>query len=359
MITRPDSKVRRMSARTRLVLAGLAIAAVPLSLAGCSSKSETVDPANPERTPVSVALDWYANPDHAGFLVARDEGMFDDAGLEVDLQEPTDPSLPLKLVAAGEVDLAISYQPEVLLAREKGSDIVAVASLVGRPLTSMIWLPKSKIKSVDDLKGKTVSTAGIPYQKAYLDTILQRAGVSPETVKTVGVGQSLVPSIIGGKADATLGPFWNIEGVTLKLEGRKPTIEPVDRLGVPTYDELVLVVNRKSLAEDPDKICLFISALARGTATAVARPNLANAAVIAANPALGRDRKTTRAQVRATLPLLAGKGGSRPFGYMSSVEWQRFTNWAFENGVLGQSQRAVSALSNDYLPGECIEAGVD
>ncbi|MFM9077624.1 MAG: ABC transporter substrate-binding protein, partial [Solirubrobacterales bacterium] len=97
------------SRRFRATVPLLALASVTLLLAACSSKPETVDPSDPQRTPVSVALDWYANPDHAGFLVARDEGFFDNAGLEVDLQEPTDPSLPLKLVAAGEVDLAISY----------------------------------------------------------------------------------------------------------------------------------------------------------------------------------------------------------------------------------------------------------
>ncbi|MGA1212152.1 MAG: ABC transporter substrate-binding protein [Solirubrobacterales bacterium] len=338
--------------------AALAVVGLAFVLTACSSKPETVDPANPDRTPFSVALDWYANPDHAGFLVARDRGFFDDAGLEVDLQEPTDPALPLKLVAAGEVDLAISYQPEVLLAREKGSDVVAVASIVGRPLTSMIWLPKSKIESVADLEGKTVSTAGIPYQKAYLETILTRAGVPPDSVRTVGVGQGLTPSIIGGRADATLGPFWNIEGVTLREEGRKPTVKPVDRLGVPSYDELVLVADRSSLAEDPTEVCLFISALARGTDLAVSRPGLATAAVLDANPALARDRAVTRAQVETTLPLLAGEGGSRPFGYMSSVEWQRFINWAFENEVLSEGQRAVEALNNDYLPGECVETGI-
>jgi len=351
--------VQPKPSRTRLLLAALVAAAGAVTISACSSKPETIDPANPERTPFSVALDWYANPDHAGFLVARDEGFFDDAGLEVDLQEPTDPALPLKLVAAGEVDLAISYQPEVLLAREQGSDVVAVAAIVGQPLTSMIWLPKSKIESVADLKGKTVSTAGIPYQKAYLETILERAGVPPDTVRTVGVGQGLTPSIIGGRADATLGPFWNIEGVTLRKEGRKPTIKPVDRLGVPSYDELVLVADRSRLAEDPTGVCLFLSALSRGTELAVSRPGLATTAVIDANPALARDRKVTTAQVEATLPLLAGEGGSRPYGYMSSVEWQRFINWAFENGVLEEGQRAVEAATNDYLPGECVETGVE
>ena len=96
--------VQPKPSRTRLLLAALLAAAGAVTISACSSKPETIDPANPERTPFSVALDWYANPDHAGFLVARDEGFFDDAGLEVDLQEPTDPALPLKLVAAGEVD---------------------------------------------------------------------------------------------------------------------------------------------------------------------------------------------------------------------------------------------------------------
>jgi putative hydroxymethylpyrimidine transport system substrate-binding protein len=144
--------------------------------------------------------------------------------------------------------------------------------------------------------------------------------------------------------------------VTLRKEGRKPTVKPVDRLGVPSYDELVLVADRSSLAEDPTEVCLFISALARGTDLAVSRPGLATASVLDANPAL--DRPVTRAQVETTLPLLAGEGGSRPYGYMSSVEWQRFINWAFENEVLTEGQRAVEALSNDYLPGECVEAGI-
>ena len=189
---------------------------VALTVSACGTKSEDIDPV---RDPVSVAMDWYPNPDHAGFLMAEEQGYFEDAGLDVSLDSPTDPSLPIKLVAAGKADLALSYEPEVLLAREQGLDVVSVASVIDRPLTSMIWLKKSKIKSVRDLKGKTISTAGIPYQDAYLKTILARAGLTENDVEKVGVGQGLLPSIISGRAQATLGPFWNIEGVQLKMEG--------------------------------------------------------------------------------------------------------------------------------------------
>ena len=333
--------------------AAIAVAVViALVLSACGAKSEDVDPTTEA---FSVALDWYPNPDHAGLLVAQDAGYFQDAGLDVSLDAPSDPSLPIKLVAAGKVDLALSYEPEVLLAREQGLDVVAVGAVVNRPLTSMIWLKKSKVKRVADLKGKTVSTAGIAYQQAYLKTILARAGLSENDVKQVSVSQGLVPSIVSGSAQATLGPFWNIEGIDLKMSGQKPVINPVDKLGVPTYDELVLVARGETVRDDPDSIRLFMGALARGTAEAAAKPNQATASVMAANDAL--KPKVTAAQVNATLPILDNKTKSRPYGYMDSSDWQLFINWMVENGLLENPARSVDALSNELLPTGVVDPG--
>ncbi len=329
----------------KLTILAVAVLAL-LTVTACGTKSEDIDP---QTEPFSVALDWYPNPDHAGLLTAKDAGFFADAGLDVSLDAPTDPALPIKLVAAGKTDLAISYEPEVLLAREQGLDVVAVGSIIGQPLTSMMWLEKSKIKRVADLKGKTISTAGIPYQNAYLKTILERAGLSESQVSVVGVGQGLLPSIVSGRAQATLGPLWNIEGVDLKLSGQKPVINPVNKLGVPTYDELVVVANGSQLEQDPDSVRLFMSALSRGTAKAVAEPNLTTQTILDANDAL--DPKTTAAQVRVTLPLLDKQGAAHPFGYMNPSTWQMFINWMVENNVLSNQQRAVDALSNEFLPG--------
>jgi len=329
----------------KLTLLALAVVTA-LAVSACGTKSEDV---NPKTEPFSVALDWYPNPDHAGLLTAKAAGYFEDAGLDVSLDAPTDPSLPIKLVAAGRTDLAISYEPEVMLAREQGLDVVAVGAIVDQPLTSMIWLKKSKIKRVADLEGKTISTAGIPYQDAYLKTILARAGLNENQVTTVGVGQGLLPSIVSGRAQATLGPLWNIEGVDLKLSGQKPVINPVNKLGVPTYDELVVVAKGSTLEEDPDSVRLFMSALSRGTAEAVAKPNATTQTILEANDAL--DPRVTAAQVRVTLPLLENRSKDEPFGYMNPAEWQTFINWLLENEVLAGPQRAVDALSNDLLPG--------
>lgn len=345
--SRPGETLKRIALLPLAFLVALVVSA-------CGTKSEDV---NPVRDKLSVAMDWYPNPDHAGFLVAEKQGYFEDAGLDVSLDSPTDPSLPIKLVAAGKADLALSYEPEVLLAREQGLDVVSVATVVGQPLTSMIWLKKSKIKRVRDLRGKTVSTAGISYQDAYLKTILARAGLTEDQVKKVGVGQGLLPSIVSGRAQATLGPFWNIEGVDLKMQGLKPVVNPVDKLGVPTYSEVVLVAKGSQVEDEPDPIRLFIAALARGTRYAVSHPNDATQTVLAANDAL--EQKVTDAQMKATLPLLdqdSNKGNiAVPFGYQNTASWQAFINWMRAQDVLSQPQRAVDALTNDLLPTDQVQ----
>ena len=332
--------------RTPALAALLAILALALGLAACGEKSED---GGTEAQPLSLTLDFYPNADHAGIYMAQKLGYFDEAGLDVSIDTPSDPAAPLKLVAAGQSDLAISYEPEVALAREKGLDVVAVAALVNRPLTSLIWLGQSGIKGVGDLKGKTVATAGIPYQAAFLKTILSRVQLAPSDVKEVNVGFGLLPALLGGSAEAMLGGYSNVEGVDLHQRGKDPVVTPVDQLGVPTYDELVVVANRKSLEADPDKVRLFLAALQRGTEAAVKQPNAATKAILEANT--GLDPKLTEAEVEATLPLLAARTSGQPFGYMDPAEWSTFAGWMRDNGLIESLPQAGELLSNDYLPG--------
>lgn len=333
--------------RHRIAAIGLAalVLVLSLSLVACGEKSED---AGGERESFSLTLDFYPNPDHAGIYMAEKLGYFDEAGLEVEISTPSDPAAPMKLVAAGRTDLAISYEPEMALAREQGLDVVAVAALVNRPLTSMIWLKKSGVKGIGGLAGKTIATAGIPYQDKFLETILARVDLTPDDVKVVNVGFGLLPAVTGGSAQAILGGFRNVEGVDLRLRGLAPTVTPVDQLGVPTYDELVLVANRQSLEEDAEKIRLFLAALERGTEAAVEQPGAATDAIAEANPDL--EPKLTAAEVKATLPLLGARTEGQPYGYMDPKEWEAFAGWMRDNELIDSLPAPSELLDNGYLP---------
>jgi putative hydroxymethylpyrimidine transport system substrate-binding protein len=326
----------------------LALAVFTAAVAvGCGEKTESTTPGKPQ--PFTLALDWYVNPDHAGIYEAIDGGYFREAGLDVQPQTPSDPSAPIREVAAGRVDLAISYEPDVLIAQAQGAPVKAVAALVPTPLTSLIWLKQSGIKDVKGLRGKTVATAGIPYQEAYLKTILERANLTTSDVDTVDVQQGLLPAILSGRAQAMLGGFLNVEGVQLQLQGKDPTVIPVDKLGIPTYNELVLVANSDTLDEKSDDIRLFLDALERGTKAAVADPTGATKNVLAAGK--GLDQKITEAEVRKTLPLLLPKGTGHPYGYMDPSQWKRFAQFFANNGEIKALPSVDDVLTNDLLPG--------
>ncbi|HTR76284.1 MAG TPA: ABC transporter substrate-binding protein [Solirubrobacterales bacterium] len=328
----------------RAIAVALCLLILAAGLAACGAKSDSTE-GEPEK--LTLDLDFYPNPDHAGIYMAQEEGFFAEAGLEVAIDSPTDPSAPIKDVAAGHADLAITYEPEVMLAREKGLDVVAVAALVNQPLTSLIWLKKSGIKGVADLQGKTVSYAGISYQEAFMKTILRRAHLQPSAVNLVNVGFGLIPSLTGGKAQAMLGGYSNVEGVTLRERGEEPEITPVDELGVPTYDELVFVARRSTLAEQGERIRLFISALRRGTEAAVANPKAATEAIVAADTSL--EPKLAEAQVKATLPLLSARTAGRPYGYMDPKEWEAFAAWMRDEELISGLPKASELLTNVYL----------
>ena len=335
---------------TRLGAAGLALAATVALAAGCGEKDETTERGATQ--PFELALDFYVNPDHAGIYAGRENGRFEEAGLDVTPRVPSDPAAPIKLVAAGQVDLAISYEPEVLIARDQGQPVVAVAALVPSPLTSLISLPEGGIARPADLRGTTIATAGIPYQQAFLDAILREERIDPGEVETQNVGLGLLPAVISGRADAMLGGFRNVEGVDLTERGLKPRIVPVDELGIPTYDELVLVANSDQVEEDPEAIRLFIAALEQGTQDAIRDPAAATDAVLAAGD--GLDPKLTAAEIDATLPLLQPES-SRPYGYMNPREWEEFAGFLADEGVIGALPETSEVLTNDLLPGEVPE----
>jgi putative hydroxymethylpyrimidine transport system substrate-binding protein len=333
---------------TRPVLLVLCLIAAALGLNACGER-EAPDASAGAAERLDVVLDYFPNADHAGLYAAIGTDAFENVKLDVRPRTPSDPAEPLRLLEAGRVDLAISYEPEVLLARDRGAKVVAIGALVQKPLTSIISLGKNSIRRPEQLAGKRVGTAGIPYQDAYLKAILADAGVGEDDVEKVDVGFNLTPAMVSGRVDATLGSFWNYEGVELERRRKDPTILRVDELGVPTYNELVIVAREEDAGERGDVLRRFLLALARGHAALREDPDSGITPLLRANREL--DRGLQRASVRATLPTFF-PSGDRPFGWMDADEWAAYGRWMAENDLLKRREDPRRALTTEFLPGE-------
>jgi putative hydroxymethylpyrimidine transport system substrate-binding protein len=332
----------------------LALAVAACALAACGEKDEPAPGAGAAGQPLRLMLDYFPNADHAGIYAAREAGAYADSGLDVRITPPPDPSAPLKLLLAGKTDIAISYEPELLLARDTGAELVAVGALVQKPLTSLMAVAGAKIRTAQDLRGKRVGTSGIPYQSAYLKSVLASAGVDPASVKETNVGFNLVPAMLSGRVDATLGAFWNYEGTDLRRRGRDPVIQRLEPLGVPTYAELVFVVRRRDLDEEfGAKVRRFMQATARGHALLKEDPEVGVEALLAADP--GLDRGLQEAVIAATLPVFFPRDADRPFGYQDPEEWQAYADWMLEQGLIERGQSAERAMTNEFLAGEGLD----
>jgi putative hydroxymethylpyrimidine transport system substrate-binding protein len=318
--------------RLAFVLVAALAVVVPLAFASSTQK-------------VTLTLDWTPNPNHVGIYDAHDTGLFARAGLDVAIRAPSDPTAPLKLVGVGRSDLAVSYEPELFLAATKKLPVVAVAAVVAQPLNSFMAI-EPQVRSLRELKGRTIGITGVPSDYATLDTALRSVGLTRKEVKVVSVGYNLLPALLAHRVDAVLGVYRNVEGIQLQLRGLHPTIIPVDRAGVPTYDELVLVANKNRLRADPgyrSMVKRFVGAFLAGTADAQAHPQRALEILAKVTAS---DAKLLARATAATLPLLGN-------GCLNVRAWQRFDDWMHAQGLLKQPLPAAAVVDASFLPSRC------
>lgn len=335
-------------------LAALAlILALAAALSACGEKDESTAGKKLKKNRVTLLLDWNPNANHAGIYTGLETGTFDRQGIELDPQVPSDPAAVIKQVEAGRADLGISYQNEVMEARDAGAKIRAIATIVDRPLNSLMWLKSSDVKRISDLKGKKVGTSGA-YASTFLNVILRNAGVNPSDVKQINVGYDLTKNLVAKNVDAIIGAYFNVEGVELKQKNRPATIIPVDKAGAPPYNELVVIASEENL-KDGGRVETYrrtLAGLRDGTKAAIASPKLAADSLVKNFDDLGKDRDSLNKSLAVTLPVLKSSDASQPYGWMDPNIWLDFGNFMRDEGLLKNAPDTSAAYTNEFLPGQ-------
>ena len=225
---------------------------------------------NASSNKLTIGLDWFINPDHAPLIIAKKRNFFKDLNLDVEMIEPADPNDPPKLVAAGKLDIAISYQPQLHIQIDQGLPVVRVGTLVSVPLNSLVVLRDGPIKKISDLRGKKIGFSVGGFEEALLSGMLQKYNLEMSDVELVNINFSLSPSLIAKKVDAVIGAFRNFELNQMDIVNKPGRAFYPEEHGVPTYEELIYIANQKN-KNNPlfDK---FFSAIQRATLTIINDP---------------------------------------------------------------------------------------
>jgi putative hydroxymethylpyrimidine transport system substrate-binding protein len=274
---------------------------------------------------LTLLLDWFYNPDHAPLVIAQEQGIFAKHGLDVEMIAPADASAPPRLVAAGQADIAITYQPDLMLQVKEGLPLTRIGTLIETPLNALIVLKDGPVKELADLKGKKVGYSVASLQNAYIGTILASVGLSEKDVEMVNVNFNLSTSLMSGQVDAIIDGYRNVELISLALEGKPGKAFFLEEHGVPAYDELIYVT-RNELRDDP-RMARFLAAVEEATIYLTNHPDEAQEVFVKSHADL--NDQLNRDSFRATLPRFAKRPAALDVG-----RYERFAAFMKEKGLI-------------------------
>jgi putative hydroxymethylpyrimidine transport system substrate-binding protein len=283
---------------------------------------------------LTLILDWFPNVDHLPIYVARHQGFFADQGLEIEIISPSDTSDALKLAASGNVDIAVSYEPQTIIAAARGIDIVVIGRLIEHPLTTLLFLKDRGFKTPADLDGKKIGYTVPGLMDVLLDAFAKLNGI--QQYEPINVGFAIVQSLTAAKVDAVMGPFKTYETVTMALKGYDVGYFELEKWGIPDYDELIFVTSKKTLTEKQTLMKGFQHAIGKAIDHARNSPETALKNYLKAVPEA--DRKIETKAYKLTLPYYA------THQRLDVKRWQQFADFALQYGLIGKKVDVADVL---------------
>jgi len=208
---------------------------------------------------ITVMLAWFMNPNYANFVIAQKKGFFKENGLNVELIEPTNPSDAPKLLATKKIDYALGHQPSLQMQAVKKWNISRIATMVNAQLNSIVYLKKSGIKNIQDLKGKTIGFSIAGFDDILLKKVLKKGNLSLSDVKLVNINWAIASSLLTGNVDAVIGAYRTFEQLEIELKGFETGAFYLEEYGVPMYDEIIMLAHNDNL--NTKQTCLIIDAI--------------------------------------------------------------------------------------------------
>lgn len=316
--------------RIRIILAMMII--LLIGVAGCSDTNESEG----QKEELTLMLDWYPNAVHSFLYVAQEKGYFEEEGLDVTIEMPSDVNDPLRLAAAGRIDLAINYQNQLIMSQEEGIPIKGIASIVQKPLGELMFKQETGIAAPKDLEGKSIGLGTSMVPQAIVRAMIEQDGGNPDAVEFIDVGYDLVPALATDRVDALMGAYINHELLLLEKEGYPITTIPREEYGIPAAMELIFVAGDETISEKPETLKKFLRAVKKGQEDVVANPEDGLQILLDhQNQDSALDPEVEQQSLDILLPLMGSD--ARPFGWQNAEQFQEVIDWMEQAGIITDS----------------------
>jgi NitT/TauT family transport system substrate-binding protein len=333
-----DHAISRSALVRCAVAAGLLI--VPL-LSGADAQAQKRD--------VSMRLDWLYQGPNAGFVVAKDKGFYDEAGLTVDIGPGRGSGSTAQLVASKAAQFGFADGFVVGAGVAKGMDIVTVGAIYRRNPTAVIVLAESDIKSIKDLEGKTIGIAPGGTQFQQWPAALKGCKLDSSKIRVTNVDPAgAVPALVTGKVDALASYVQGtVPGVEIRSNKQARYFWYAD-CGVTAVSNGI-IVHKDLVKSDPELVRAFVKASLKGFLYGRQHPDETVAIVQkfsqAVVPAIAR-REFEMSWDTWVTPNTAGK----PIGWMSEADWDETVKVLKEYGGVSTPLKAADLFTNEFVP---------
>ncbi len=314
-----------------------------LLLCGCGAQGNSTaggqgdesGKAAKELQELDVVLDWYPNALHAFLYVAIEKGYYEEEGLKVNIQFPSNANDAISLVAAGQADIGLYYQQDVIQARSRQNiPVKSIGAVVQGPLNIVLSLKDKNITKPEDMVGKTVGYAGTELSEALVRSIMEYVGADYSDVTMIDVGFDLMSSMTTGNVDATIGCLVNHEVPQMEEEGFEVNWFDLDDYGVPTYYEGVFLANDEAIADDSETLAAFLRASARGFSDMKKNPEEALQILLANQNEENFPLSETveKKSMEVLIPMM--ETADAKFLSQSDECWQENMDWMLSQGLI-------------------------
>lgn len=322
----------------RIVSMLLACVLLLCCVSGCGAKNNDDNNTTGDLKELDVVLDWYPNALHAFMYVAMEKGYYADEGLKINIRFPSNANDAISLVAAGQADIGLYYQQDVIQARaEQNVPVKSIGAVVQAPLNIVLSLKDKNITSAKDLVGKTIGYAGTELSEALIRSIMDYVGADYSDVTLIDVGFDLMSSMTTGNVDATIGCLVNHEVPQMEEEGFEVNWFDLDDYGVPTYYEGVFLANDDAIANDSETLSAFLRASAKGFADMKADPEEALRILLANQNEENFPLSETveRKSMATLLPLMETADAT----FLSQTDecWQKNIDWMLAQNLIAKA----------------------